>query len=81
MGRRMACVFARAGAPPNLLGYCSARTASLHSPVMAQHSSTLNLGDRAPDFTLFSANGMGEISLAQLLQRGPVVIEFLRGTW
>jgi peroxiredoxin len=48
---------------------------------MAQHSSTLKVGERAPDFTLASANGMGEISLAKLLARGPAVVEFLRGTW
>ncbi len=48
---------------------------------MVQHSSTLKAGDRAPDFTLASANGAGEVSLAGLLQRGPVVVEFLRGTW
>ena len=48
---------------------------------MAQHSATLNVGDRAPDFSLPSANGMGKVSLAKLLERGPVVMEFLRGTW
>ncbi|MBZ5629537.1 MAG: hypothetical protein LAO06_11805 [Acidobacteriia bacterium] len=48
---------------------------------MTHHSSTLDLGDRAPEFTLTSANGMGEVSLGKLLQRGPVVVEFLRGTW
>ena len=48
---------------------------------MAQHSATLNVGDRAPGFSLASANGMGEVSLGTLLERGPVVVEFLRGTW
>jgi peroxiredoxin len=48
---------------------------------MAQTSSTLSIGDRAPDFSLASANEMGEVSLRKLLQRGPVVVEFLRGTW
>ncbi|HEX9119418.1 MAG TPA: hypothetical protein VF840_02660 [Terriglobales bacterium] len=48
---------------------------------MTQHSATLNVGDRAPDFSLASANGMGEVSLGKLLERGPVVVEFLRGTW
>ena len=48
---------------------------------MAQHSATLKVGDRAPEFTLASANGAGEVSLAGLLERGPVVVEFLRGTW
>jgi peroxiredoxin len=48
---------------------------------VTQHSSTLKVGDRAPEFTLDSANGAGEVSLAKLLERGPAVVEFLRGTW
>ncbi|MBZ5569246.1 MAG: hypothetical protein LAN64_15520 [Acidobacteriia bacterium] len=48
---------------------------------MTHHSSTLNVGNRAPEFTLASANGMGEVSLGKLLLSGPVVVEFLRGTW
>ena len=48
---------------------------------MAQHSTTLKVGDRAPDFSLPSANAMGEVSLRRLLEHGPVVVEFLRGTW
>jgi peroxiredoxin len=48
---------------------------------MAQHSATLKVGDAAPEFTLDSANGAGEVSLAKLRERGPVVVEFLRGTW
>jgi len=42
---------------------------------------TLKVGDRAPDFTLFVANRDGSISLKQLLERGPMILEFLRGTW
>ena len=48
---------------------------------MAQNSTTLKVGERAPDFSLASANGMGEVSLGKSLERGPVVVEFLRGTW
>ena len=48
---------------------------------MAQYSSTLKVGDRAPEFALAFANGAGEVSLAKLLERGPAVVEFLRGTW
>ncbi len=48
---------------------------------MAQHSATLKVGDLAPEFTLESANGAGAVSLAKLRERGPVVVEFLRGTW
>ncbi len=48
---------------------------------MAQQSSTLSTGSRVPEFTLAAANGGQTVSLAELLQRGPLVIEFLRGTW
>jgi peroxiredoxin len=44
-------------------------------------SDTLKVGDFAPDFQLCAANFEDEFSLAALLQRGPLVIEFLRGTW
>jgi peroxiredoxin len=44
-------------------------------------SETLRVGDRAPDFTLAAANRDGSFSLAELLAAGPVVLEFLRGTW
>ncbi len=44
-------------------------------------SSTLKVGDRAPDFTLSAANREGTFSLSQLLRRGAVILEFLRGTW
>lgn len=44
-------------------------------------SSTLKVGDRAPDFTLGAANRAGTVSLRDGLQRGPIIVEFLRGTW
>jgi peroxiredoxin len=42
---------------------------------------TLNIGDKAPDFTLSAANRPGTVSLSEFLQRGPAIVEFLRGTW
>ena len=45
------------------------------------HTETLKVGDRAPEFELSAANRDGSVSLKQLLQRGPVIVEFLRGTW
>ena len=42
---------------------------------------TLKVGDRAPDFALSAANREGGVSLKQLLERGPLILEFLRGTW
>lgn len=38
------------------------------------------VGDTAPDFTLPDARG-GEVSLARLRARGPVVVTFYRGQW
>jgi peroxiredoxin len=48
---------------------------------MKQRTETLAIGDRAPDFALPAANGGGTVSLAETRQRGPVILEFLRGTW
>jgi peroxiredoxin len=48
---------------------------------MKEKTETLAIADRAPDFTLSAANREGTVSLSQLLQRGPVILEFLRGTW
>ncbi len=67
------------GSPCNF-GRCAAFFPVLQSAQMAA-SSTLNVGDRAPDFTLTAANREGTFSLAQLLARGPLILEFLRGTW
>jgi peroxiredoxin len=48
---------------------------------MPGSSQTLRIGDRAPEFTLAAANRGEVYSLPQVLARGPVVLEFLRGTW
>jgi hypothetical protein len=48
---------------------------------MARESSTLKVGDRAPEFMLLAANMPQAVSLKTFLEGGPVVIEFLRGTW
>ena len=50
-------------------------------------STTLRAGDAAPEFTLRAANvfdqqgGPATFSLRQLMAHGPVIVEFLRGTW
>src|SRR5205807_7762678 len=41
---------------------------------------SLQVGQKAPDFTLPNATG-GEVSLSSLLKKGPVVISFYRGEW
>jgi len=54
---------------------------------MKDRTETLKVGDRAPEFTLAAANDTPiakvrqNVSLSQLVARGPVVVEFLRGTW
>ena len=42
---------------------------------------TLKVSDPAPDFALSAANREGSVSLQQLLERGPLILEFLRVTW
>jgi peroxiredoxin len=41
----------------------------------------VRVGVRVPDFSLAAANREGTFRLYELLQRTPVVVEFLRGTW
>jgi peroxiredoxin len=41
----------------------------------------LKVGDTAPAFRLTAANREQAISLEGCLRWGPLVIEFLRGTW
>jgi hypothetical protein len=54
---------------------------------MGRNSDTLKVGDSAPSFLLWAANEFNaigapvEMRLEVLLQHGPLVIEFLRGTW
>jgi hypothetical protein len=48
---------------------------------MNNRTETLVVGDLAPDFTLAAANREGSFSLSGVRARGPVIVEFLRGTW
>ena len=41
----------------------------------------MHVGDTAPEFTLAAANRERSVSLRQLLARGALILEFLRGTW
>jgi hypothetical protein len=43
-------------------------------------SRALNAGDTAPSFTLFNQDHV-EVSSANLLKQGPLVISFFRGHW
>jgi hypothetical protein len=40
----------------------------------------LKVGDRAPDFALFSQDHV-EVSSKDLLRKGPMVVSFFRGHW
>ncbi len=46
----------------------------------AQMQNTIKVGDKAPDFSLKNTNNE-DVSLAGLLSRGPVVLNFYRGRW
>jgi len=48
---------------------------------MRRKTETLEIGSTAPTFTLSAANREGTFALPDLLSRGLLVVEFLRGTW
>jgi peroxiredoxin len=52
---------------------------------MNDRTDTLEIGSKAPDFSLPAANREGTFSLAGLLAQeqgqSPLILEFLRGTW
>jgi hypothetical protein len=48
---------------------------------MKNRTETLEIGSRAPDFSLGAANREGTFTLRGLLDKGALILEFLRGTW
>jgi len=48
---------------------------------MQNRTETLEIGARAPDFSLGAANREGTFTLSGLLAQGTLILEFLRGTW
>jgi hypothetical protein len=48
---------------------------------MLDHTETLRVGTRAPEFSLEAANRDGILTLSGFLRRGFLIAEFLRGTW
>ena len=48
---------------------------------MKNRTETLEIGSRAPDFSLGAANREGTFTLGDLLAQGTLILEFLRGTW
>jgi hypothetical protein len=48
---------------------------------MQNRTDTLEIGSRPPDFSLAAANREGTFTLGGMLQRGTLILEFVRGTW
>jgi len=48
---------------------------------LRDRTDTLEVGARAPEFSLEAANRDGTFSLVRLLEGGTLILEFLRGTW
>jgi len=48
---------------------------------MKNRTDTLEIGSRAPDFALQSANREGTFTLGGALAEANLILEFLRGTW
>lgn len=64
--------------PPDVLNTMLGVTRRLAESGIAEKS--LKVGDRAPDFNLPNATGE-EVRLKELLDKGPVVLNFYRGGW
>ncbi len=64
--------------PPEIQGLMAADTERLKQSGIEDNS--LKAGDKAPSFTLPSAKGE-QISSADLLAKGPLVLSFYRGGW
>jgi peroxiredoxin len=48
---------------------------------MKNRTDTLEIGSRAPNFSLRAVNREGTFALDGFLSKGPLILEFLRGTW
>ena len=64
--------------PPEIQGLMAADTERLKQSGIEDNS--LKAGDKAPSFTLPNAKGE-QISSADLLAKGPLVLSFYRGGW
>jgi len=67
-----------AKAPPEVTALRQAETKKLVELGIAE--SSFHAGDRAPNFTLPNVDGQ-LVNLSVLLQQGPVVLTFYRGSW
>jgi hypothetical protein len=67
---------------PNPIRYCSRSSTSLKVNLsMKSRTETLEIGSRAPDFSLRAANRDDTSTLGSLLAERTLILEFLRGTW
>jgi hypothetical protein len=48
---------------------------------MKDRTDTLEIESAAPDFSLPAANRDSDFTLRGFLDHGPLILEFLRGTW
>ena len=72
-----------AGAPPynaprEVIEQMHRATAELQASGIEERA--LKVGDRAPAFTLFNQDHV-QVSSAELLSQGPLVVSFYRGHW
>lgn len=65
-------------APPSVTGVI--KTANANFKASFQPSSAIQVGDTLPEFRLSDAFGK-EVSSADLLAKGPILINFYRGEW
>jgi hypothetical protein len=65
---------------PHLLLFLISTSLTVESN-MQNRTDTLEIGSRAPDFSLGAANREGAFTLGGLLAEGTLILEFLRGTW
>jgi len=48
---------------------------------MKDRTGTFEIGVKVSDFSLSAANREGTLTLGSFLAQGPLILEFLRGTW
>jgi hypothetical protein len=65
-------------APHEVIEAMHRATAELKSSGIEAHG--LKVGDRAPSFSLFNQDHV-QVSSADLLREGPLVVSFFRGHW
>ena len=64
--------------PPEALEMMHRATDDLRNSGIMERA--VKVGDKAPDFTLKSTSNQ-EVSLSQVLTKGPVILSFYRGRW